>query len=335
MKKICAVLCSVIMAAAVMTACGDSSSASKSDASAAVSAAESTAESKAEESKAEESKAEESKAEESKAEESKAEESTAEAEGEWGPLGKAYTEKLASGVYTLDMTVKTSLTGETPMLLEVNGNDRHMKLTTMGVEMETYLIDGKTYNILASLNAYTVSTDGDDTSETIQTYGLTPDMKLADSGEQDGLKFEKYVVSFGDEADSSNDVTTTYYFDADGNIKKISADAPILGETEAVVNSVKFDDVKIELPDLSGMTEMNGDLENSLSNEDRIKMTMSMLGITEDMVTKSGYTMEGLAAMDENAIGKTLVQIAKDNGLELGSLLGGLEGSLNADSAGE
>ncbi len=358
MKKFFALIVSVIMAASVMTACGNSDSSSEISAaepSSTASAAESTAdESKAEESKAEESAAEESKAEESKAEESKTEESAAETESKadestadtsnanWGPLGKAYTESLANGVYSLDMTVSTSIAGEMPVKMEVNGKNIHSVFTVMGSEVESYIIDGKAYNIMPAMKAYVVTDASEATNAMSGTsnYGLSVDQQLIDQGEEDGLKYEKYAVSYGAEGESideENSTVTTYYFDGDGNLKSLKSTAPVIGETTVTINSVSFDDVKIELPDLTGYTEMDQDaMANGEAADPKavLEMTMNMLGITEDMVKKAGYTVDQLAEMDSEEFAPILVQIAKDNGLEL-SMLDGVFGEESKDAADE
>ena len=343
MKRTFALIASVVMAAAAMTACGSSDSSSKASADvSAASTAESTAESKAEESKAEESKAEESKAEESKAEapaeESKtdepAEESKADepAESEpdadtgdktgWGPLAKAYTEKLKGGVFSIDMVMKSSLTkSEVPAIFEVNGKDIHLKMTAMGMDIESYVIDGKTYSIMPSMNTYTVTEGTSADVSSISTYGLTDNAVLTDSGEKDGMQFETYKASVTKSADADEaaaaelDTEMTYYFDADGVIKKITASAPAIGDTELIFNAFSFDNVSIELPDLSGMTKLDNDAETEADPKSIVKMTMSILGITEDMLTADGYTVDQLAGMESEEMAKVLAEIAKKNGL--------------------
>ena len=335
MKRICALIVSVIMAAAALTACGSGDSSSKAeDISSASSAestvestAESTAESKTEESKPEESKTDESKAEESKAEESKAEESTpdeskAEApKGDrsgWGPLAKEYTEKLEGGVYTLDMTAKSDLTGEVPMLLEVNGKNAHMKTAPAGMEIEVYIVDGKTYSMMPSMNAYTVTENASLEKQNINTYALADTAQMTASGEEDGMQTETYSIPVSSSGNTtiSLDSTVKYYFDADGNLKKIVTSAAILGDTTVEVNNVTFGDVNITLPDLSGMTKLEQGSTTEVDPKAAITMTMALLGITEDMVKEAGYTVEQLAAMDSEEMAAILADIAKKNGIE-------------------
>ena len=331
MKKICAFIVSVIVAAAALTACGNGdSSSSKAESISSAASAESTAESTADstpESKAEEPKESkpepvESKADESKADESKLEESKAEApkgdKSGWGPLAKEYTEKLAGGVYTIDMTVKSDLTGEMPMQVEVNGQNAHLKTKTMGIEMEVYLVDGKTYSLMPSMNAYTVTDNSSLADQNINTYALADNAQLTESGEEDGMKTETYKIPVNSSGNTSLNLDTTvkYYFDADGNLKKILSSAPILGDTTVDINSVTFEDVNISLPDLSGMTKLEQNGQGQVDPKDAVKMTMSLLGISEDMVTKAGYTVEQLAGMETDKMAEVLADIAKKNGVE-------------------
>lgn len=341
-KKTLAVIAAFVMTAAAMTACGDNDSSSSKTASdiSASSAAESKAEeSKAEESKAEESKADESKAEESKPEESKAEESkpeeskadeskpeggdTGDSTG-WGPLAKAYTDKLASGVFSLDMNVKTSLTGsEMPMLFETDGKNIHIKMNALSVDVESYVVDGKTYSMVPSMNAYTVSDGNTADMSSLSTYGLNDGAVLTDSGEKDGMQFESYKVpvkqSGETTAENAAAVETdmTYYFDASGELKKIDIETPVIGKTEVTVNAVKFDGIKVELPDLSGLTKLEAGSGQTVDPKSAVKMSMSLLGITEDMVTAAGYTVDQLASMDTEEMAKILADIAVKSGVKL------------------
>ena len=331
MKRICALVAALIAAASCFASCGsgDSSSSaaevvssSQADSSAAgqtESAADSSSEAPAESSAAE--SVSESVAE-SKAESAASDSSSEAAKGDrsgWGPLAKDYTERLEGGVYSVDMTVSSAMTGDISMLLEVNGKNAHMKTNykVQGTDVEAYIIDGKTYSLLPAMNAYTVSENGSIEDQKINTYALADNAELLETGEEDGLKTETYKIPLGSENAAVEFFNTVkFYFDDNGNAKKIVAEAPVMGSTTVVINSLVFEDVTVELPDLSGMTRLEEGAASEVDPKDALKMTMSMLGITEEMLTKSGYTVDQLAAMDSEEMITLLAKIAQENGIE-------------------
>ena len=117
MKKITALLVSLIMSCAVMAGCSDSSSSSSSK-------ADST------------SKAETSAA----AEESTASEAGTATDLE-DTLTAQYTKKIHGESLAIDMTVASEYDNSSAVV-EISGGNMHMKMNFMGVDMDIYNIDG-------------------------------------------------------------------------------------------------------------------------------------------------------------------------------------------------
>ena len=317
MKKFCALLISVIMAAAVMTSCGDADSSSKKDSSkAAADTTVTTAAPDEENKETETEKAEESKPEETKAtedvapEESKPEEESSapdENKGKVGPLAKAYSDKIANGVFSVKMKVTSSLTGSVDAELKANKGDTYTHANIGGLETEIYKVGGKTVTVFPGLNAYKEGDAGEELN--VSVYQLDEAAVFVGSGEEDGLKYESYKL---DETGTS-DFDTKYYFDADGNVKKIVTDTGIAGEITVEFDEISFDNVEIKLPDTSGMLSYE---ELAQDPAVALKATLQMFGITEDMVKKSGYTYEQLLKVDEGNLMSVIKKIADDNGVK-------------------
>ncbi|MBR4555821.1 MAG: hypothetical protein IKO27_09555, partial [Ruminococcus sp.] len=133
----------------------------------------------------------------------------------------------------------------------------------------------------------------------------------------DGLTVETYDVEMGSALGGNTQMK--YYFDSDGTLKKIIVDAPLIGKTAIEFKSIKFEEVDVSLPDLSGMTEIKQG--ETLDNKSKITMTMSLLGITEDMLKKAGSSSEELAKLSDEEIVSFLTKVAKDNGLKVPDIL--------------
>ena len=270
-------------------------------------------ESAADESAADESAADESAADESTLDESKADEPS----GGEGVLAKAYTEKLASKQYSIEASVNSSLTGDTEVKMDVNGDNMHLVTKIMGIETDTYTIGDKTYSLVPSMKAYTVGEKNKLSAANFDTYALTDKSKFVSTGEEDGLTVETYDVEMGSALGGNTQMK--YYFDSDGTLKKIIVDAPLIGKTAIEFKSIKFEEVDVSLPDLSGMTEIKQG--ETLDNKSKITMTMSLLGITEDMLKKAGSSSEELAKLSDEEIVSFLTKVAKDNGLKVPDIL--------------
>ncbi|WP_124098274.1 hypothetical protein [Ruminococcus sp. Marseille-P6503] len=311
MKKISAIVISLIMTCAVFASCENDDSSS-----------EKTSDSKTEVTSS-----------------SAAEESAAESEAESGTdgdtrLAEAYTAKLDSGEYIMDVTITSDLTGEMPCVISAKNGNYYVKTTVMGVEAEVYVIDGTGYMIMPDLEAYQ-NIELDDLG--VDTFALDDSYEYVETKEEDGLTVEVYKAEYSDdydlEIDSSEDgddvseaeddyalvSTVTYYFDESGELKKVVTSDELSGETTAVINSLEWTADDIAQPDLSGLTELTEDAE--LSEEAQLKLTLSMFGVTEKMLTEAGYTYADLLALDEEELMAVLAEL----GIDMSSLMGDIE----------
>ena len=301
MKKTIAVIASVLMCAAVFAGCGKKTEDSSAP------ATETTTTTAEEVSSVEDTSSED--------------ESTRKEIETNGDYAKAYTEKIAGGVYSIDAVINMPMFGETPMTVKVNGNDLYANITTLGVNVEVYQVDGKTYNMMPQVQSYMITESKTLQELGVSTYELPAEAKFLGSYEENGLIVEKFelptvTVSEDISLDASVDggsYEAEYYFDNSGNLKQIKTEVPLLGETVFEVKNISFDDVTIELPDLTDWTEMKEG--EQLDKAATIKMGLSIYGVTEEMLTEAGYTYEQLADMEEDEVTEIITKIAEDNGL--------------------
>ena len=238
-----------------------------------------------------------------------------------GEYTKAYTEKLKKGVYAMDATVTTSMFGETPLSFKVNGEDLYVKMSTMGIDVEVYQKEGKSYNLMPQMKTYVVSKATTLEQQGVNNYALNDGAEYLGNESEEGLIVEKYklpilTVSSDISLDISIDAGSyecKYYYTKSGDLKKIFVNSPSTGETTVEINSLSFEDVTIELPDLTDWTEMTQG--EKLDKVATIKMGLAVYGVTDEMVEKAGYTYEQLAEMDEQEVTEVLTKIAEDNGL--------------------
>lgn len=241
MKKITALLVSLIMSCAVMAGCSDSSSSSSSK-------ADST------------SKAETSAA----ADESTASEAGTATDLE-DTLTAQYTKKIQGESLAIDMTVASEYDNSSAVV-EIAGGNMHMKMNFMGVDMDIYNIDGVMYTLDSeSKTYYTVDMEEsiDDFKSEIG-YGINDSYKFISSKTtDDGLICETFestedpdielesgvTLDTSDSDDYSFTTTFKYYFNADTkDIVKIETISD--GSTTTVtVNSFTTENVEVKLPD--------------------------------------------------------------------------------------
>ena len=191
MKKITALLVSLIMSCAVMAGCSDSSSSSSSK-------ADST------------SKAETSAA----ADESTASEAGTATDLE-DTLTAQYTKKIQGESLAIDMTVASEYDNSSAVV-EIAGGNMHMKMNFMGVDMDIYSIDGVMYTLDSeSKTYYTVDMEEsiDDFKSEIG-YGINDSYKFISSETtDDGLICDtKDIVKIETISDGSTTTVTVNSF---------------------------------------------------------------------------------------------------------------------------
>ncbi len=327
MKKISAMILSLVMCAAMLASCGsDDSSEEKSSKVAKDSTAASDVESTEgteDESTAEdtgESKDEggdesaESQDDGGNAADSQDDGGNTAPSGEAGEFTKALLEKFNSGVYDIEGTVSTSLTGESPVIIATDGNNNfHAVMSLFGMNVNMYILDGKAYNVIPAAEMYAVA-EGE--IKSIEDLGinigsfLPTEATFVETTEEDGMTVEKYKTG-----DEGSETFTSLYFDADGNLKKAVSSGDS-GESTLAIDKLEFDNVKIELPDMTGWDQFED--EGSLSEAEKLRMQLGMLGITKAMVEASGTTYEDLAALSEDDQQAAIKKLAEDNNIDLG-----------------
>lgn len=254
MKKITALLVSLIMSCAVMAGCSDSSSSSSSKADSSTSKAETSA---------------------------AADESTASEAGTAtnleDTLTAQYTKKIQGESLAIDMTVASEY-GDESAVVEIAGGNMHMKMNVMGMDMDIYAIDGVMYTLDSeSKTYYTVDMEEsiDDFKSEIG-YGIDDSYKFISSETtDDGLICETFentedlgielgsgvTLDTSESDDRSFKTTFKYYFNADTNdLVKIETISDVT-TTTVTVNSFKTENVEVKLPDdFDSWTEQSFDL---------------------------------------------------------------------------
>ena len=230
MKKITALLVSLIMSCAVMAGCSDSSSSSSSKADSSTSKAETSAAKNLEDT-----------------------------------LTAQYTKKIQGESLAIDMTVASEYDNSSAVV-EIAGGNMHMKMNFMGVDMDIYNIDGVMYTLDSeSKTYYTVDMEEsiDDFKSEIG-YCINDSYKFISSETtDDGLICETFestedpdielesgvTLDTSDSDDYSFTTTFKYYFNADTKdivkIKTISDGST----TTVTVNSFTTENVEVKLPD--------------------------------------------------------------------------------------
>lgn len=257
MKKITALLVSLIMTCTVFSGCGSDNSSSSADSS---------------------SKASASQAADDNAD-SKADDNGTTAED---TLTAEYTNKVMNGDFAFDATITGEYDDETPAVVEIAGGNMHMSISIMGMSLEFYLVDGVMYTLDAESKTY-LKTESEETIDDFKSevgYGITDGAKFISSeNTDDGLICETYEVTEDldielgsgvelDESESDTSYTTTfkYYFDAETkDIVKI--ETIVDGSTTTVkFNSFTTENVEVKLPDdfdswtEQSMDDMSGDV---------------------------------------------------------------------------
>lgn len=306
MKKISAILLSLIMTCAVFTACGDSDSSSEKNESEKSVVSDSADDSENKNTDSEDTSSEK-EGDSSKDDESKPEASAGE-----GELAKAYTDKL-NDEFKIDMTVSSDLTGELPCEFASKDGNFYVKTSMMGINTEVYVVDSKAYMLLTDMKAYQIQEDVDLEEMGVNAFALDDSSKYVETKEEDGMTVEVYTVE-----QDSVEATVSYYFDEAQNIKKIVSESDLANST-SVFNSIEYECDDIVLPDLTDWTEMKDGEE--LDPELQMKLSLSMFGVTEEMVAEAGYTYAQLAEMDDAQLEEAL----KKMGVDLSGLMGDIE----------
>lgn len=335
-KKLIAMLAAVMIAATMVSCGGDDSSSKKDNSKASDSqAAEGSSDnsdtsaseggnddSKSDESKTEDSKPDESKPDESKSDDSKAQNNyPADYKADIGELTKNFSEDLQNKAYEMDFKIiAKSATASGSMATDTK--NIKVKAYISGLNIDAYVIGGKVYMLVPDAKAYMVYEDGYDLNKVgVNDYSLDKRAVYFGTEEKDGMICEKYGVPASKSAgadfefNAERDSTNTYCFDKDTKKPlKLLISSPITGDAEIQFTKMEFNTPEIKMPDITGWTELKQG--EQLDSVTQLRLTMSTLGITEDMLKKSGYTFDQIAAMSTKESTEALAKVMRDNGLK-------------------
>ena len=333
-KKLIAMIAAVVMAAAMVSCGGDDSSSKKDNSKASDSqaaegssdsseAADSAAgESKAEGDKSDESKTDDSKSDESKSDDSKAQNNyPADYKADIGELTKNFSEDLQNKAYEMDFKIIAKNATASGSMATDTKNIK-VKAYISGLNIDAYVIGGKVYMLVPDAKAYMVYEDGYDLNKVgVNDYSLDKRAVYFGTEEKDGMICEKYGVPASKSAgadfefNAERDTTNTYCFDKDTKKPlKLLTSSPITGDAEIQFTKLEFNTPEIKMPDITGWTELKQG--EQLDSATQLRLTMSTLGITEDMLKKSGYTFDQIAAMSTKESTEALAKVMRDNGLK-------------------
>lgn len=257
MKKIAALLVSVVMACGFCAGCGDSDSSSKSDASSKGKSTASTAQ--------------------------------ADPDTEGKHLAEVYTDALKNKTFSLKMTTSSDFMGETPMVLEMFGDDLHYEMSFLGVSLNVYKIGDTTYVLDTASKSFCkddTGAFGEDAMGTNQSMGIDDSYTFVSSENADGYIIETYSISnqweLSEESgveitvdsteDDSDASTAKYYFD-ESTKELVKIESTAMGMTSTTtIDTFKTDITGIELPeDFDSWTELSTEefgqlLQNSMGD---------------------------------------------------------------------
>lgn len=241
--------------------------------------------------------------------------------GEAGEYAKSFTERLSGGVYSMQLTIGAQ-GSQVALKAAYNGENSRITMRSAGQDIEVYRLGTELYILIPSMQAYTLEDDAlMATVGLLRDYSLDPRAKLISSEEQGGIVCEIYGVPAAANTpedyqfDERIDLKFEYRFDkATGKPREIVISSPLTGSSTARFESLVFACDEITLPDLTGWTKLTGG--EKPDREQQVRMTMSLLGITEDMITNSGLSIADLAAMTDSDMKDALAKVMKENGLD-------------------
>lgn len=248
MKKITALIISLVMTCAVTAGCGSDSDSS-------------------------------SKAEESSSAASADESKAAVADKLEDTLTYKFTESLKGDSLSADMTISSDYSDDSPMLIEVSGKNMHVSMDMMGMTIEYYVIDGKMYTLDANTKTYYVADMDEeiDMSATDLCQGLTDQYSFVSSEKtDDGMICETFnyaedwdlgsgvTLESGSSAEAFTSVVRYYFDENTGSIVKTESEADSMGGvTTCKFNSFSTENVEVKLPDdFDTWSEESLDLDN-------------------------------------------------------------------------
>ena len=258
-------------------------------------------------------------------------------------LAEVYTANINRGEFTIDMTINAPMVGEMPCVVWAKDGNYYSQANSMGLNAEVYIVDGTGYMIIPDAGIYYDMVEMgimDLEDMGVNTLALDASCEYVETREEDGMTVEVYNATYTDDyeleiddsADTPQDsqtedseedytfvMTIAYYFDDNDRLVKAVTSDELTGETTVTINSLEWTCEDIVLPDLAGLTEMTEDTQ--LTEEQQLRLNLAALGVTEEMLTEAGYTYEDILALsDEEAM-----TVLADLGVDISALTGGLE----------
>ncbi|MGN0594729.1 MAG: hypothetical protein ACI4I6_06185 [Hominimerdicola sp.] len=180
-------------------------------------------------------------------------------------MAEEFTDMLNSNNYTVTLS-----SSDMTMTISYDGTNSYIKMEMSGESVEMYTIDNVSYTLDEATKTYYTSESEEMTISAEDSVGLPEEHTFVSSETtDDGMTCETYTVPTGDttveETESTDESTAStetsvatlkYYFDSEGTLVK--AESQVEGETVTVeVISYEADSGKIELPDLSNWEKMD------------------------------------------------------------------------------
>ncbi len=206
------------------------------------------------------------------------------------------SKKLDAGVYQIDMIIKEDNAEQMPCVIKANGSDGTICMDEGGIYTEIYTVDLKTYVLFPEVECYQLTADEGAFGNAL--FKITEGDKEVSSKTEDGKITEEYTSQGG---------SYTFVFDSeDKSLESFSSDADGR-HIDITVNSLTFNDEKITLPDISGWADISGSA--SVDEVTAMKFSLYTQGITADMLSGAGYTIEEFVKLPYDEQQSVIAQI--------------------------
>jgi hypothetical protein len=211
-------------------------------------------------------------------------------------LAEELSDNLDSGMYSLDMTISgTDYTTEMPCKICEADGDGYVYMEISGIPTEFYTVDSQTYMLFSDIKCYQITEDSGSFGNVLFKIGEGDTLTSTDTA--DGKTTEVYTST-----SDSSDEKSTYPFVFDEETGTLESFKSVSGDTttEISVSSVSWDNVKIEMPDLSDWADISD--TDSLDETTQNKFALYCMGVTEDIMQEKGYSYDDFDKLTDDDI---------------------------------